>query len=167
MRRIRWGAVVAGTLVAVLAWWLIWSAAPSFQVMVAVERRGGVTVSTTERQTLATALFLTTGALSALFAHFLGGVMAGRVAFASPGLNGALTAVLSPIFGTVALLATTSPTLLSDPRVEWSAVFGSENMGLVSYWVMAFAVIFPFNLLLGYLGGRPGGRNRAGSRSAA
>ena len=122
---------------------------------------------TTERQVFAETLSMISLAISTLLAHLLGGVVAGRMAFTSPGLNGALTAVLSPIFGTVGLLATTVPALLSDPRVEWSVVFGSENMGLVFFRVMAFVVIFPFNLLLSYLGGRLGGRNRASSRSAA
>ncbi len=169
MRRIRWRAVVVGALVALLALRLIAFVTPNFQEIVAYEHRGEVTVITSERQMLATTLSLATGALSTLLAHFLGGVVAGRVAFSSPGLNGALTAVLSPIFGTLVFLTTTMLALLSDPAVDWNVVFGPENLGLVSFWVMAFAVIFPFNLLLSYLGGRLGGRlrDRADSRSAA
>ncbi len=161
LRRVRWVGVIVGSVAALLAGWLILLALPDFYAMIAYEERpGGVTSLTSESQELATTVWIVTSATSWCVGYFLGGVVAGRMARSSPGLNGAVVAVCVPALGTITSVAMILPALLSVSP-EWSVVFGSENLGLLSFWVMMFGVFFPISVVVAYVGGRVGGRIRA------
>ena len=150
----RWAPVVVGAAVALLVFGLINVVVPEFRASVAYESRGEITVMTPERQMLADALQLFMTVLSLVLAHFLGGLVAGRMTSSSPGLKGAMTAVLAALVKIVKLLA------LYATIVESPIGMDSENGGLYFLHVMAFVLFFPLTIMLGYLGGRLGGRLR-------
>jgi hypothetical protein len=157
----RWAPVVVGAVVALLMFRLINFIVPEFRASVAYESRGEITVLTPERQMLADALQLFVTVLSLSLAHFLGGLVAGRMTSSSPGLKGALTVVLTAVFGVIWFLIPVLPVVigtLADPQIR------SEDAGLYFVWVIIFAVIFPVILLAGYLGGKLGGRFRPATR---
>ena len=152
-----WAPIVVGAVVALLMFRPINFIVPEFRASVAYESRGDITVMTPERQMLADALQLFVTVLSLMLAHFLGGLVAGRMVSSSPGLKGALTVVLTAAFGVVWFLIPVLPVVIGpsvDPQTR------SENGGLVFVWAILFAVVFPIILLTGYLGGRFGGRLR-------
>jgi hypothetical protein len=139
MARIRWPAVIMGAVVALLVSALTVLFVPGVYGLIPYEMLAGV--------------------LTLSLAHFLGGFVAGRMAATSPGLNGALTAVLNTLLGVVAYSAALMLSLLGSPYpIEWGTFFGSENLGPLFFWAMRVAVVFPITLLAGYLGGRLGGR---------
>jgi hypothetical protein len=157
----RWAPVVVGAVVALLMFRLINFIVPEFRASVAYESRGEITVLTPERQMLADALQLFVTVLSLILAHFLGGLVAGRMTSSSPGLKGALTVVLTAVFGVIWFLIPVLPVVigtLADPQIR------SEDEGLYFVWVIIFAVVFPIILLAGYLGGKLGGRFRPATR---
>ncbi len=160
LRRVRWVGVIVGSVAALLAGWLILLALPDFYAMIAFEERpGGVTSWTSESQELATTVWIVTSATSLCVGYFLGGVVAGRTARSSPGLNGALVAVLVPALGIITLVALMLPTLLS---VMWPPVFiEGEELAKLTFWVMVFGVFFPISVAVAFVGGRAGGRLRA------
>ena len=164
-RRIRWTGVIVGSVVALLAGWLILLAMPDFYAMIAWEEHpGGVGSTTAERQELATAVWIVASAASLCVGYFLGEVVAGGMARSSSGFNGALIAVLVPALGAIALVATMLPTLLA---VGWPVAFSSENLGLLSFWATVFGVFFPISVVVAYVGGRAGGRLRYGASAGA
>ena len=137
-----------GTVVALPMFRLMNFKMPEFRATVAYEGRGDITVITRERQVLEDALQLLVAVLSLMLAHFLGGLVAGRMVSSSPGVKGALTVVLTAAFGVVWFLIPVLPVVIGpsvDPQTR------SENGGLVFVWII---------LLTGYLGGRFGGRLR-------
>ncbi len=153
-----------GSVVALLAGWLILLAMPDFYEMIAWEEHpGGVASSTSERQELATIVWIVASATSLCVGYFLGGILAGRMAHCSSGLNGALIAVFVPAVGTITLVAMTLPTLLA---VGWPVAFSSENLGLLYFWAMVFGVLFPISVVVAYIGGRAGGGLRAGASNS-
>jgi hypothetical protein len=157
----RWAPVVVGAVVALLLFRLTNFFVPEFRASVAYEGRGEITVMTPERQMLADALQLFVTVLSLVLAHFLGGLVAGRMNSSSPGLKGALTVVLTAVSGVVWFLIPVLPVIigpLADPQIR------SEDAGLYFVWAINFAVVFPIILLAGYLGGKLGGRLRPISR---
>ena len=94
---------------------------------------------------------------------FLGGIVAASLAGSYSGLNGALTAALGALVGAVWFLWGILSMVLDasiSPSIQ------SENLGLMSFWVMLFSISLPFALLMSYLGGRVGGllRNRSIAR---
>jgi hypothetical protein len=146
-----WAPVVVGAVVALLIFRLINFVVPKFRASVAYESRGEIMVMTPERQMLVDALQLF---LSVVLAHFLGGLIAGRITSSSPGLNGALTAVLAALVKIVKLLALYATIVGSPTGMD------SENGGPFFLHVMAFVLFFPLTIILGYLGGSLGGRLR-------
>jgi hypothetical protein len=132
LRSIRWVAVVVGGAVALLT---------------------GRLVSFVLASTILD-YFVFVGAFSVFLAHFLGGFVAGRMAYSSPGLNGGMTAVLSALGGVVGFL-------ISVLRAFSSSALDSENGGLYLATALGFAFFFfPVSLLAGYLGGKLGGHSR-------
>ena len=90
-RRVRWVCVIAGSVVALLAGWLLLLAMPDFYAMIAFEERPrGVVPVTSESQELATIVWIVASAVSWYVGYFLGGILAGRMARSSSGLNRAL-----------------------------------------------------------------------------
>lgn len=98
-----------------------------------------------------------------LLTFFLGGLVAGRVTRAYPGLNGAMCAavVMLVVFA-----------LFVAPLIHWfwypvsdigDEGVRSENLGLLSLWVTALCAAAPFAVLGAYAGGRMGGRLRGRS----
>ena len=158
-RRIRWTGVIAGSVVALLAGWLTLLAIPAFTTMIAWEEHpGGVGSTTAERQELALAVWIVASAASLCAGYFVGGVVAGGMARASAGLNGALVAVLVPVLGTITLVAMMVPTLLS---IGWPFVFEADDLGKLFYGVVVLGVFFPISVVAAYVGGRAGPRLRA------
>lgn len=89
-----------------------------------------------------------------LAAHFVGGLVAGRVTSYSPGASGALSAVLTALIpSTVVFFSVLSSVVNASP----DAVPFSENAGVFFVFVSLFAVYFPFTVLAGFVGGRLGG----------
>ena len=148
--RIGWVGVVLGTVAAlVMGRFLIW-ASPDFYSMIAYEYGlGGATVLSAERQTAADAVSLLTWVACWALAYFLGGLVAGRLARSSAGLNGALTALCGGVFGIVSFfVAVGGPTGVGDP----------ENQGLAVIHAVVFAfVFFPVAVVASYFGGKVGG----------
>jgi hypothetical protein len=165
--RLRWTGVIAGTMVALLAGRLILVAMPDFYGMIAYEERPGDTVAfSTQSQTTAIGVQMLISAISWLLAYFLGGLVAGRMARSSDGLNGMLTAVLGALVGAAWYAWGVLPLVVGasiGPQVR------SENLGLLSFWTMVFAVFFPISALVAYSGGKVGGRlrSRASARAGA
>src|SRR5688500_16844802 len=95
------GTRCRGAVVALLMFRLINFIVPEFRASVAYESRGDITVMTPERQMLADTLQLFVTVLSLMLAHFLGGLVAGRMVSSSPGLRGALAVVLTAACGVV------------------------------------------------------------------
>lgn len=102
-----------------------------------------------------------------LLTFFLGGLVAGRVAPAHPGLNGAVCAGVA-MLGIFVLFVV--------PEVHWlwypAADVGdrrvrAENLGLLGLWVGALCAATPFAILGGYAGGRAGARLRGGPASGS
>ncbi|MDQ3912354.1 MAG: hypothetical protein M3305_11430 [Actinomycetota bacterium] len=94
----RWAPSVVGAVVALLMFKLVNFIMPEFRSSAAYESRGEIAAITPERQMLADALQLLVTVLSLTLAHFLGGLVAGRMTSSSPDLNGASTVVLTAIF---------------------------------------------------------------------
>jgi hypothetical protein len=93
-----------------------------------------------------------------LFAHAVGGFVAGKVAESAPGLIGVLSAVFAALVAAVrVLLGVLASVLTAGP----DAVPFSEDAGFLFYLVGLFVVYFPFTVLAGYAGGRLGGRRAA------
>lgn len=163
LRRISWPGIVVGAVVALLAGWLMLLATADLYSMIAWEEGpGGVGRGTGEMLQLATYVSILVSFISWYAAYFLGGLVSGRVAAYSPGINGALVAVLIPALGTIALVALMLPVLFSEGL---SFAFEPENLGKLFYFVAGFAVFFPLGVLAAYIGGRVVGRLRA-QRSA-
>jgi hypothetical protein len=159
LRHISWMGVIAGTAVALLAGRLMLFAMQDFYTMIAYqEGPRGTVVSSAERQMMADYVQLLVSAISWSFAYFLGGLVAGRIARSCAGLNGVLTAVLGTLFGVISLLAAVLPTVVGPTLPP---VMRSENLGLLSLWMMLFAAFFPITVIVTYVGGRVGGHLRA------
>src|SRR5688572_33479152 len=94
---------------------------PEFRASVAYESRGDISVMTPERQMLADTLQLSVTVLSLMLAHFLGGLVAGRMVSSSPGLRGALAVVLTAACGVVWFLIPVLPVVIGpsvDPQIR-------------------------------------------------
>ena len=161
MRRIGWIGVVTGTVVALVAGWLIFFAMPDFYTMIAYEEKaGGITVSSTDRQTTAHTLEMIVVAASCSLALFLGELVAGRMARASSGLNGMVITILGALILSLWYSWEVFPVIVSALA---DSVSRDEDLGNVSFWVMMFSIYLPFALLVSFAGGRVGGllRNRS------
>ncbi len=124
----------------------------------AVERAGGAVSFTggawNTYMVLSTSLML--GALPVSF--LLGGVSAGMVARSRPGISGLASAVVVVALGFALLLATALPWLMEPISNPGDVYTRSENLQMLFLWGTAFCAVSPFALLVGYLGGRVGGR---------
>jgi hypothetical protein len=165
LRHISWRGVIAGTVVALLAGRLILVTMPDFYGMIAYEDSpGDMVVLSVERQMTAAYVQMLVSAISWSLAYFLGGMVAGRMARSSGGLNGVLTAVLGALVG-VAQFAWGVLPLVVDASID--SLSRSENLGTFSFVVMVFAVFLPISVLVAYIGGRLGGRLRARASARA
>jgi len=124
----------------------------------AVERGGGA-VSFSGRAWNTYTVLSTALMLRALPVSFLlGGVSAGVTARSHPGVNGLASAMVVVALGFAWLLATALPVLI-DPISNPGEVYTkSENLQMLFLWGTAFCIVSPLALLVGYLGGRVGGR---------
>lgn len=152
--RVRWLAVAAG---AVTTLGLIWTYAflveriiPAVMLVLSDGNSEG-------RVEVPTFPFYLVGVLFLLIAHSLGGALAGRMAWDSPGLNGALSTVLAAFAGVARFLYAALPTILGS---DTEAFARSEDMGLHLFAVASFVVFFPLTLSMAYFGGLLGGRRR-------
>jgi hypothetical protein len=156
LRRIGWIGVVTGTVVALVAGWLIFFAMPDFYTMIAYEEKaGGITVSSTDRQTTAHTLEMIVVAASCSLALFLG-----RMARASSGLNGMVITILGALILSLWYSWEVFPVIVSALA---DSVSRDEDLGNVSFWVMMFSIYLPFALLVSFAGGRVGGLLRTRS----
>jgi len=106
-----------------------------------------------------------------LLAHFLGGAVAGRMSSGSPGQSGALSAPLSVFLGIVGYVAFVGAEflLMFGPSEFVSLFVGRDSLRevltdeeMIGFYVLmlVLAIYIPFAALVGYVGGRLGGRLR-------
>lgn len=142
---IQWGAVVLGWVVAVLAGLAIGLILNGLYDLVvdAPVRPGRITFG---------AFFLSL--LTGFLAYLVGGYVAGRRAGAAGGINGAMTAVFGLILG---IVLTIILVILSVLATGGEGLTGAP-VGLAGAGGGFFAVLllFLFNLLGGYVGGKLG-----------
>ncbi len=142
---IRWGAVVLGWLVAVLAGLAI---SPALRILY-----GALAGPDLERGELTVGLALVS-VVSGFLAYLLGGYVAARVAGRAGGAHGALTAVCGLLVGLVLGIVLG---LLGLVLIEGVAV-PPATFGLAGEALAAGLVLFLVNLIGGYAGGRLGAR---------
>jgi hypothetical protein len=102
--------------------------------------------------------------LSLLLTFFHGGLVAGGVTSASPGLNGMAGAALMAFGGFIWFVAPLVPSMwepISNPGEVYTV---SDNVGTLLTLTAMFCAVLPFLVLAGYLGARLGGRLRNGLR---
>ena len=105
-----------------------------------------------------------------LLAHFLGGAVAGRMSSTAPSQSGALSAPLSVLLGIVGyvVFVGTELLLMFDPSTFGSQLGGDSlrevltDEEMIGFYVLmlVLAIYIPFAALVGYVGGRLGGRLR-------
>ena len=157
--RIGWVGVALGTVAALVMGRFLIRASPNFYGMIAYEDGPGrTTVLSGESQTAADAVSVLAWVVCWALAYFLGGLVAGRLAHSSGGLNGALTTVCGGIFGIVSFFVVVGPNAGGDP----------EGQALAELHAVVFAfVFFPVTVVASYFGGKVGGRQRTGSTTRA
>jgi hypothetical protein len=164
VRRIGWVSVVLGTVVAFLVGRLLSLAVQWFYRIIAFDGgERGTFVLSSDSQTVALVVEILGVVVALALPLFLGGIVAGRLAGPHAGLNGALTAALGALGCAVWFLWSVLQLVLNtsiDPSLR------SENLGLMSFWAIAFSISLPLALLVSYLGGRVGEllRNRNSAR---
>lgn len=102
--------------------------------------------------------------ISLLLTFFLGGLAAGGVTSASPGPNGVAGAALTAFGGFTWFVAPLVPSMwepISNPGEVYTV---SENLGKFLTLTIMFCAVFPFVVLVGYLGARVGSHLRNGLR---
>lgn len=164
--RIRWtgtlAGIAAGAPLALLFTFFVFSAVDSRLYRIFIAEGTGTTA---REQALFDALSAASHLVAALPAFFLGGLLAGRIAAAFPGSNGATSAGV----GAAAIFA-----CVVGPLVPWiwepisnpgEVYTRAENLNNLMVFGVGFCVVLPFVVLSGYLGGLLGGRIRG--RSAA
>lgn len=105
--------------------------------------------------------------LVVLLAFFTGGAAIGRMVSSAPGSNSVVGALAAIAVGCVGMLATFIPVILLTSSGSLDELTRSENLGLLSVWVLAFCVVAPLGVLASYLGGRLAGRRRNAARRSA
>ena len=118
----------------------------------------GTFVLSSDSQTLALAVDILGVAVAWALPLFLGGIVGGRLAGSYAGLTGVLTAALGALVWAVWFLWGVL-SLVLDASISPS--IRSENLGLMSFWVILFSISLPFALLVSFLGGRVGGLMRS------
>ena len=153
-----WRAVVVGFVVSLVLGWLLILLAmhPALHPQSSSSSSGyGLTVVP-----LAYLLIVVDEAeifLALLAAHFLGGIVSGRLSPGTPASNGAATAAVSAPVGILYLVWAVPPFAIL-PFVD--PFTGSPDVDMFSFWAVAFSLFFILALLAGHLGGRFGGRLR-------
>lgn len=146
-KRIRWGSVALGWLVAAVVGSLI---------SLLLSRLYGLVGETSTEGGEITAGFVVTSLVSGFLGYLAGGFVAGRSAGYSGGLNGAITAVFGLILG---LVVGTILTVLGVPFPEGVAM-PPANFGLAGGVLPADLILFLVNLFGGYVGGKLGEPSR-------
>jgi hypothetical protein len=146
-KRIRWGSVALG--------WLVAAVVGSLMSLLFGGLYGLVDGPPEEGGQI-TAGFVVISLVSGFLAYLAGGFVAGRSAGYSGGLNGAMTAVFGLILGVIvgAIL-----TVLGVTFAEGVAM-PPANFGLAGGVLLAGLVLFLVNLFGGYVGGKLGEPSR-------
>ena len=144
---IRWGSVVLGWLVAVVAGSVMSLFFTGLYGLVGEPPAEGGEV---------TAGAIIASLVSGFLAYLLGGFVAGRYAGYSGGLNGAMTAVFGLIVGLVVgtILSVLGTTFAGGVAIP------PANFGLAGGVVLAGLFLFLVNLFGGYVGGKLGEPSR-------
>ena len=155
---IGWRAVVVGFVVSLASGWLfvILAMHPALHPQSSSSSSGAELISVP----LAYVVMVVDEAeifLALLAAHFLGGIVAGRLSPDAPAYNGVATAAASAPVG-IAYLVWAVPPFAILPFVD--PFTGSLDSDMFSFWAVAFSLFFVLALLAGQLGGRLGGRLR-------
>ena len=152
-------SVVAGLAATSLAFWVFFFAGPGIFPFLYPAGSAPIGAAQDLRPVLAALLVLA----FLLLTFFLGGLAAGVVASASPGRHGALGTALAA-FGAFAWFAMPLVPFLWDPDARHAEVYvPNEGLGTLLAAGAGFCALLPLAVLGGYLGGRAGGRLRAGS----
>jgi hypothetical protein len=96
----------------------------------------------------------------ALLACFAGGMVAGRLAPDSPGLNGASGTALGFLGGFVWFVWGLVPSVFVRPSNPGEVFTRSDNVGTLIFLTAVFCAVLPLVALGGFFGGRLGGRAR-------
>lgn len=161
LRGVRWAGVVVGVAAAMLFVWLLVALVysviiPYLHGIFAVERPGGVTSFSGRNAALYDTLTLLSLLSTFPLALFLGGLVVGGVVRSSPGLHGALSGAVVAAVG-LAWSSTNTIAILLDPVSD--TPFDDAEKFLVL--TVGLCVLSPIAVLVGFLGGKLGGRFRS------
>ena len=161
MRRIRWAGVIVGAAATALISFLLALFVSS--VIVARLYRAFIAEGagmTAREDALFNILSGVSHLVAVLLAFFLGGLVAGGVAAAFPGLNGAVGAAVVALGSFAWFVAPLVPWIwepISNPGEVYTRF---ENLGNLLRVSLAHCAVLPFVVLAGYAGGKLGGRLR-------
>lgn len=100
-----------------------------------------------------------------LLACFAAGLVAGRLAHGSPGINGALGTVLGFFGGFVWFVWGLVPWVFVKPSNPGEVFTRSDNVGTLVFLTTVFCIVLPLVALGGFFGGRLGRRLQRAERA--
>ncbi len=160
LRRVRWTAVVVGIALTLLFLFLILVLGSRFFPNPTPE--GVVPQGPARYIRLAFSVLVPLFCL--LTACTLGGLAAGALSTASPGLNGAVGATLALVGAFLWLTWGIVPWVFVTPSNPGEVFTKSDNIGTLIVLTLAFCAVLPLGVAAGFVGGRLGGRLRPTTR---